>query len=155
MHGNQIGVWTFDEDAAPLRQLMGRLVVPTRDPGFTTVTHALNDWLGQNEVGDGLLTVFLRHTSASLTIQENTDPDVQADLLDALNRLAPEGSGYRHHLEGADDMPAHIKSVLAGISLQIPVVSGQLDLGTWQAVYLVEHRRGAFQRTVTLHYTGA
>lgn len=155
MQGNPVGVWTFDEDAVPLRQLMGRLVVTTKGQGFYSMTYSLNQWLRQNDAGDGLMSLFLRHTSASLAIQENTDPDVQADLLDAFDRLAPQGGGYRHHLEGADDMPAHIKSVLMGVSLQVPVVGGQLDLGTWQAIYVVEHRVSSHQRTLTLHYMGA
>lgn len=154
MSHSPIGAWTFDEDAAPLRQLMGRLVVSSNGRGFYPITQPLNEWLRQNTTGDGLLSLFLRHTSASLTIQENTDPDVQSDLLDAMSRLAPEGGGYRHHLEGADDMPAHIKTALMGVSLQIPVVGGQLDMGTWQAVYLVEHRATAHQRSMTLHYLG-
>ncbi|MFD1695099.1 secondary thiamine-phosphate synthase enzyme YjbQ [Roseibium aestuarii] len=155
MNKHPIGAWTFDEDARPLRQIMGRLVVASPGAGFCPITGDINSWLRNNGALDGLLTLFLRHTSASLTIQENTDPDVQADLLDAFGRLAPEGGGYRHHLEGADDMPAHIKAVLMGVSQQIPVVNGRLDLGTWQAVYLVEHRRQPHQRTLTLHYLGA
>ncbi|WP_417670566.1 secondary thiamine-phosphate synthase enzyme YjbQ [Roseibium sp.] len=155
MSTKSMGIWTLDGDVGQLRQLMGRLVVSTKGQEFYGLTPAINTWLQENKAGDGLLSLFLRHTSASLTIQENTDPDVQADLLDALRRLAPEEVRYRHHLEGIDDMPAHIKAVLTGISLQIPVVGGKLDLGTWQAVYLIEHRMSPHQRSVTLHFIGS
>ncbi|WP_417685086.1 secondary thiamine-phosphate synthase enzyme YjbQ [Roseibium sp.] len=150
-----VGIWTLDGDVGQLRQLMGRLVISTSGQGFQPLTDPVNDWLHENGAGDGLLTLFVRHTSASLTVQENTDPDVQADLIDALRRLAPEDLGYRHHLEGRDDMPAHIKAVLTGVSLQIPVVGGRMDLGTWQAVYMIEHRLGPHQRSITMHYIGA
>lgn len=150
-----VGVWTLDGDVGQLRQLMGRIVVATSGQQFKALTGTVNDWLGENKAGDGLVTLFLRHTSASLAIQENTDPDVQADLIDALRRLAPEDASYKHQLEGIDDMPAHIKSVLTGVSLQIPVVGGSLDLGTWQSVYLIEHRFGNHQRSITMHYIGA
>lgn len=151
---SSLGLWTLDEAEGSLRQSMARLVVPTRGQRFHQISQPVNGWLKSTGVGDGLLTLFLRHTSASLTIQENTDPDVQADIIDALDRLAPEGDGYRHHLEGPDDMPAHIKSHLTGVTLQVPVIDGQMDLGTWQAIYIVEHRKGQHQRTVTLHYLG-
>ncbi len=154
MSRGQIGVWTLDGDVGQLRQQIGRLVIGTDGQEFVTLTEAVDTWLGENRAGDGLLTLFVRHTSASLTIQENTDPDVQADILDALSRLVPTDIEYRHHLEGLDDMPAHIKTVLSGVSLQVPVVGGRLDLGTWQALYLVEHRYGRHQRSVTMHYLG-
>ncbi|NVK34049.1 MAG: YjbQ family protein [Rhodobacteraceae bacterium] len=134
---------------------MGRMMVSTRGDGFVAITDGLNHWLSENQVRDGLLTLFLCHTSASLTIQENTDPDVQADIVDALDRLAPQNVAYRHAMEGADDMPAHIKTVLCGVSLQVPVVNARLDLGTWQAVYVVEHRARAHQRSITMHYLGS
>ncbi|WP_209004004.1 secondary thiamine-phosphate synthase enzyme YjbQ [Labrenzia sp. CE80] len=151
---NPIGVWTLDGDGTQLRQAMGRLVVSTGPRGFHSLTEPVNRWLAENAAGDGLLTLFLRHTSASLVIQENTDPDVQADLVDALDRLAPEDVNYRHSLEGLDDMPAHVKTMLTGVSLQVPVVGGRLDLGTWQAIYLTEHRAQRHQRSVTMHYFG-
>jgi secondary thiamine-phosphate synthase enzyme len=102
----------------------------------------------------GLLTVFVQHTSASLTIQENADPDVQADLLDALAGLAPENAGYRHTVEGPDDMPAHIKALLTQTSLSIPVAAAAPLLGTWQAVYLIEHRTAPHRRDISLMFVG-
>jgi len=111
-------------------------------------------WLADNRADDGLLTVFLRHTSASLTIQENADPAVLADLADALARLAPESRSYRHDSEGPDDMPSHIKSMLTATSLSLPVLAGRMVLGTWQAVYLIEHRLAPHRREVLLHYVG-
>ena len=107
------------------------------------------------KAGDGLLTVFVRHTSASLAIQENADPDVRTDLLDALDRLAPEAADYRHADEGPDDMPAHVKAMLTGVSLSVPVEGGIPILGTWQALYLIEHRRAPHRREVKLHYLGS
>ncbi len=137
-----------------LRQEMARLTVPTAGRGCTEITGTVEAWLAEAGAGNGLLTLYLRHTSASLTIQENADPDVQADLLDALDRLAPETAPWRHVMEGADDMPAHVKSALTDISLSIPVVDGRADRGTWQGIYLVEHRARPHRRTVTLHYLG-
>ncbi|MBA5779142.1 YjbQ family protein [Stappia sp. F7233] len=133
---------------------MGRLVVSTGGRSFLAIGGELNRWLQSVDACDGLLTIFLRHTSASLTVQENTDPDVQDDILDALDRMAPADGGWRHSLEGEDDMPAHIKTVLTGVSLQVPVVDGRLDLGTWQEVFVIEHRCGPHQRSMTLHYQG-
>jgi secondary thiamine-phosphate synthase enzyme len=114
----------------------------------------VQEWLAGSGAGDGLLTVFLRHTSASLTIQENADPDVLADLGDALAQLAPESSRYRHDIEGPDDMPSHIKSMLTSTSLAIPVIGSELGLGRWQAVYLIEHRVRPHRREALLHYFG-
>jgi secondary thiamine-phosphate synthase enzyme len=100
------------------------------------------------------VTLFIRHTSASLTIQENADPTVLDDLTTALARLAPENAGWRHDTEGPDDMPAHVKTMLTATSLQIPVLNGELALGTWQAIYLVEHRARAHRREVVLQFIG-
>ena len=100
------------------------------------------------------MTLFIRHTSASLTIQENADPSVLDDLTTALGRLAPENAGWSHDTEGPDDMPAHIKAMLTATSLQIPVLTGELALGTWQAIYLVEHRRRPHRREVVLQFIG-
>ena len=111
-------------------------------------------WLGDIGAGEGLLTLFIRHTSASLTIQENADPDVLRDLLDALERLAPRAAGYRHASEGPDDMPGHIASMLTATSLSVPVAAGRMLLGTWQALYLIEHRDAPHRREVVLHYIG-
>jgi secondary thiamine-phosphate synthase enzyme len=146
--------WTFEDDGLDLRQRMGRLVVATNGPRLYGIGRGLNAWLKEQGARDGELSIFLRHTSASLTIQENADPDVQADLIDALARLAPEDAGWRHASEGPDDMPAHVKAVLTGVNLQVPVVAGGLDLGTWQEVYVVEHRREPHQRSLTLRYLG-
>jgi secondary thiamine-phosphate synthase enzyme len=137
-----------------LEQAGHRIVVETRGPGFTDVTAQLAAWLAAIRAADGLLTVFVRHTSASLTIQENADPDVLRDLADALDRAAPRNAGYRHGIEGPDDMPAHIKSMLTATTLGIPVAAGKAVLGTWQAVYLVEHRDRPHRREIALHYVG-
>lgn len=143
-----------ETDPARLRQALGRLTVETRGRGFTDATARLAAWLAEIAARDGLLTVFIRHTSASLTIQENTDPDVLADLADALDRLAPADARWRHDLEGPDDMPAHVKTSLTGVSLQIPVRDGRMELGTWQAVYVAEHRAAPHGRSLALHYLG-
>ena len=105
--------------------------------------------------GDGVLLAFLRHTSASLTIQENADPDVRRDLMTALQRLAPEDAGWVHDTEGPDDMPAHVKAMLTGISLHVPVAEGRMLLGTWQGLYLVEHRRRPHAREIVLQFVGS
>ncbi len=118
------------------------------------ITRAISGWLLDQQVGAGLLTLHIRHTSASLTIQENADPDVQADLLDAFDRLAPDHHAYRHDCEGPDDMPAHIKAALTDVNLSIPVRDGRLTLGTWQGIYLVEHRTRPHSRTIDLAYIG-
>jgi secondary thiamine-phosphate synthase enzyme len=109
----------------------------------------------QAGAGDGVLLVYLRHTSASLTIQENADPDVQADLVAALDRLAPEDAPWIHDVEGPDDMPAHVKAMLNGVSLQVPIAGGKLALGTWQGIYLVEHRRRPHSREVIFQFIGS
>jgi secondary thiamine-phosphate synthase enzyme len=130
------------------------LTLRTRGPGFTQITDEIHGWLEEIGASDGLLTVFIAHTSASLTIQENADPDVRRDLVDALNRLAPESHAYRHSSEGPDDMPAHIKALLTSVSLSIPVVGGRSALGTWQGVYVIEHRARQHDRRVELHFIG-
>ena len=141
-------------EAAPLSQALGRITVETRGRGFTDVTGAVRRWLAERQAGDGLLTLFLRHTSASLTVQENADPDVRADLLDALDAVAPENRGYRHSVEGPDDMPAHIKAALTDVSLSVPVTGGAPALGTWQAIYVIEHRAAPHRRELALHFLG-
>ena len=137
-----------------LEQATHRLTVDTKGLGFTDVTAAVASWLKSVKARDGLLTVFIRHTSASLTIQENADPDVLRDLEDALDGAAPRSAPYRHSLEGPDDMPGHIKSMLTSTTLGIPVVSGLTVLGTWQAIYLIEHRDRPHSREIVLHYVG-
>jgi secondary thiamine-phosphate synthase enzyme len=130
------------------------LTVATRGKGFTEITRELARWLDGFGAEDGLLTVFIRHTSASLTIQENADPNVRVDLLDALDTLAPEGVDYAHQEEGPDDMPSHIKSMLTSTSLGIPVKDGRMTLGTWQGVYVIEHRAASHQRNIVLSFVG-
>ncbi len=130
------------------------LSVATQGKGFIEMTGALAGWLKDIAAGNGLLTVFVRHTSASLTIQENADPNVRRDLIDALEALAPEGAHYAHQEEGPDDMPSHIKAMLTSVSLTIPVVDGRMTLGTWQGVYLIEHRASPHRRSVVLSFVG-
>ena len=137
-----------------LSQAFHTLSVDTRGPGLVMITEETGAWLSDIRAGDGLLTLFIRHTSASLLIQENADPDVHVDLVDALDRLAPKDVAYVHDVEGPDDMPAHIKSALTATSLSIPVRSGCMVLGTWQGIYVVEHRDRAHRREVVLHYLG-
>jgi secondary thiamine-phosphate synthase enzyme len=137
------------------QQIHGRLMVETEGQGFTEITEAVSRWVFGTGILHGLLTIFCRHTSASLMIQENADPDVRQDLLTALDRLAPRDAGYVHTTEGPDDMPAHIRTVLSGVSLSIPVVEGQMVLGTWQGIYLVEHRDGPQNRDLVFHLIGA
>jgi secondary thiamine-phosphate synthase enzyme len=131
------------------------LVVETSGAGLFEITSAARRFVGEASATDGVLFCFLRHTSASLTIQENADPDVQTDLTTALRRLAPENAGWVHDAEGADDMPSHIKAMLTGASLHVPVVRGQLGLGTWQGIYLIEHRARPHRRELILQFIGA
>lgn len=138
------------------RQAQEILPVRSRGRGFYDVTREIADWVGGSGIETGLLTLFLRHTSASLTIQENADPDVRADLADYLSALAPEDPArYRHGIEGPDDMPAHIRTMLTQTSLSIPVGGGRPLLGTWQGIYLIEHRRVPHRREIVLHLLGA
>src|SRR5215213_10970719 len=115
------------------------LTVQTSGAGFTDLTAEVAKFVREAGAREGAVTMFIRHTSASLTIQENADPSVLDDLMTALGRLAPEGAGWSHDTEGPDDMPAHIKTMLTAVSLHIPVLKGRLALGTWQAIYLIEH----------------
>ena len=130
------------------------LAVATRGKGFVEITRELADWLSSIAAEDGLLTVFVQHTSASLTVQENADPNVRRDLLDTLEQLAPEDRPYAHNEEGPDDMPSHIKAMLTAVSLSIPVKDGSMTLGTWQGVYLIEHRTAPHRRNVVLSFIG-
>ena len=127
----------------------------TQGQGFTDISRDVAAFLHGGKAGDGILTVFLRHTSASLTNQDNADPDVQTDLLDALNRMAPENAGWAHDTEGPDDMPAHVKAMLTGVSLTIPVKGGKALRGTWQGIYLIEHRRAPHTREIVLQFVGS
>ena len=130
------------------------LILQTQGEGFLDITDETRAFVAEAKVMSGVVTLFLRHTSASLTIQENADPDVLRDLLTALRRLAPVDGGWRHTTEGPDDMPAHVKTMLTNSSVQIPVIHGELMLGTWQAIYLIEHRARPHKREVVLQFVG-
>ena len=131
------------------------LTVQTSGRGFVDLTADIAGFVKDAGAREGAVTLFIRHTSASLTIQENADPSVLGDLMTALDRLAPENAGWRHDTEGPDDMPAHIRTMLTATSLQIPVLRGELALGTWQAIYLIEHRRRPHRREIVLQFMGA
>ncbi|MGJ5176002.1 secondary thiamine-phosphate synthase enzyme YjbQ [Bradyrhizobium oligotrophicum] len=131
------------------------LTVQTAGRGFTDLTREVEAFLRQIAASEGAVTAFIRHTSASLTIQENADPTVLRDLTTALARLAPENAGWVHDTEGPDDMPAHIKTMLSAVSLQVPVHDDRMMLGTWQAIYLIEHRSRPHVREVVLQFIGA
>lgn len=138
-----------------LRQFSHRFEVPTRGKGLYEITHPVAQWLAGRGVREGLLTVFVRHTSASLIVQENADPDVVEDLNTFFNRLVAEDNRlYRHTVEGPDDMPAHIRAALTATQLAVPVVDGRMALGTWQGIYLFEHRASPHRRSVALHWIG-
>jgi secondary thiamine-phosphate synthase enzyme len=130
------------------------LAVETGGEGFLEITREVERFLDDIKANDGVLLLFLRHTSASLVIQENADPDVRTDLVAALKRVAPAGAQWIHQVEGADDMPAHVKSMLNGVSLNVPVVGGKLALGTWQGIYVAEHRARPHRREVILQFVG-
>ena len=131
------------------------LTVQTSGAGFTDLTGEVVKFVRDAGAAEGAVTLFIRHTSASLTIQENADPSVLDDLLTALDRAAPENAGWSHDTEGPDDMPAHIKTMLTATSLQIPVLKGKLALGIWQAIYLIEHRTRPHRREIVLQFIGS
>ena len=138
-----------------MRQVGHQLSVSTRGAGLYDVTPEIGAWLAGQAVHDGLLTVFIRHTSASLVIQENADPDVLRDLNAFFARLAPESTSlYRHNAEGPDDMPAHIRSALTQSQISVPVSGGRMALGAWQAIYVFEHRAAPHTRRLALHLIG-
>ncbi len=138
-----------------LRQAATTLVVETRGRGLVEFTRAAAAWVGQSGVETGLLTLFVRHTSASLLVQENADPDVRGDLDRFFARLVPDGDAlFRHRDEGPDDMSAHVRSALTNVQLSIPVSAGRLVLGTWQGLYLWEHRAHGHRREVAAHLLG-
>ncbi len=138
-----------------MRQATRQLSIETRGKDLIEFTDAVTSFVEAERFVTGLLTLFCRHTSASLLIQENADPDVQADLKSFFEAVAPEGKRYVHSAEGPDDMPAHIRAALTQTQLSIPIVDGRLVLGTWQGIYLFEHRRRPHRRTVVLHALGA
>ena len=140
----------------PLKQFTRQVAVATRGKGLYDITRQVAPWVEEYGMRTGLLTVFVQHTSASLVIQENADPDVVHDLNDFFARLAPEDQRlYRHTVEGPDDMPAHIKSMLNGLSLHVPVAGGKMALGTWQGIYVAEHRARPHRREVVLQFLGS
>jgi secondary thiamine-phosphate synthase enzyme len=131
------------------------LTVQTSGPGFVDLTAEIAKFVDDAGAREGAVTLFVRHTSASLSIQENADPSVLDDLMTALNRLAPEDAGWTHDTEGPDDMPAHIKTMLTATSLQVPVLRSELALGTWQAIYLIEHRARPHRREIVMQFAGS
>lgn len=138
-----------------LRQSQTTLEVPTRGRGLVEITRPVVRWIAESDIGDGLLTLFVRHTSASLLVQENADPVVCADLDRFFARLVPDGEKlFRHRDEGPDDMPAHVRAALTAVQISIPLQGGQLVLGTWQGIYLWEHRLAPHRREVVLHLLG-
>lgn len=138
-----------------MRQVSHQLSIPTRGKGLYSINRQVATWVADSGMRQGLLTVFMQHTSASLVIQENADPDVQSDLERFFSRLVPEGDPiYDHTTEGPDDMPAHVRAALTQTSLSIPLVAGSLTLGIWQGIYVFEHRSSGQRRNVMLHLIG-
>ena len=137
-----------------IRQATGSLEIATTRQGLVEITDRVARWVDGQEMTEGLLTLFCRHTSASLLIQENAAREVRSDLEDYFARIAPEGAHYAHDDEGPDDMPAHLRTALTGVQLAIPLTRGALALGRWQGIYLFEHRRRPHRRTVALHLLG-
>ena len=138
-----------------MRQISDELTVKTRGRSLVEVTDQLQKWLSRNVVSEGVLTLFIQHTSASLTIQENADPDVQVDMLNYFKNLVRDGDpSFIHRAEGPDDMSAHIRSALTDVSLSIPVLGGRMRLGTWQGIYVFEHRTSPHDRRLALNFMG-
>ena len=137
-----------------LRQASALLPIRAERPGLLEITDDVRDFVGKTGIGDGLLTLFCRHTSASLVIQENAAPAARRDLEAYFARIAPESSGYEHDDEGPDDMPAHLRAALTQTQLSIPVKGGKPVLGTWQGIFLFEHRRNTPDREIALHLVG-
>jgi len=138
-----------------MRQATGFLTIDTRRQGLLDISDVVRRWVADQQMRDGLLTIFCRHTSASLLIQENAAPEVRTDLEAYFARLAPESADYLHDDEGPDDMPAHLRTALTQVHLSIPVIDGEMALGTWQGIYLFEHRRRAHRRSLALHIAAA
>lgn len=137
-----------------MRQSLATIIVETDGKGLIDITRRIESEVRSTGIVKGMLTLFCRHTSASLTIQENAAPEVRHDIVDWLDRIAPENGGWTHDFEGPDDMPAHIKTVVTGVSLNIPVANGRTLLGTWQGIYLIEHRARPHRREIALHVIG-
>lgn len=137
-----------------MRQATGNLSVRAPSRGLHEITRPIADWAADSGISDGLLTIFCRHTSASLVIQENAAPAARRDLERYFEQIAPEGAAYEHDDEGPDDMPAHLRTALSSVHLSIPVIEGQLALGTWQGIYLFEHRARPHDRQIVLHLLG-
>jgi secondary thiamine-phosphate synthase enzyme len=131
------------------------LTVDTSGEGFFEITREVARFVDHVKARDGVLLLFMRHTSASLVIQENADPDVRTDLVTALSRLAPANASWVHDVEGPDDMPAHVKAMLNGVTLHVPIAGGKLMLGTWQGIYVAEHRARPHRREVVLQFLGS
>lgn len=138
-----------------MKQAFHTVTVSTQGPGLTEFSAAAEAFIRAEKLGDGLLTCFIRHTSASLLVQENADSDVQKDLVDFFARLVKRGMDYRHIAEGPDDMPSHIRAALTQTSVSIPIRQGKPALGTWQGLYVFEHRDAAHRREVLLHFIGS
>jgi secondary thiamine-phosphate synthase enzyme len=148
---SRTGLSTVNADAI----VSSLLTVQTSGAGFVDLTAEIAKFVSDARAREGAVALFIRHTSASLTIQENADPSVLADLMTTLDGLAPEDAGWSHDTEGPDDMPAHVKTMLTATSLHVPVLKGELALGTWQAIYLIEHRARPHRREVVLQFTGS
>jgi len=143
------------QDVTPQFIATATLAIDTTGPGFVEFTRDAARFLTEADAGEGVLLAYLRHTSASLVIQENADPDVQTDLVTALDRIAPADAGWVHVTEGPDDMPAHVKAMVNGVSLHVPVIGGRLATGTWQGLYLAEHRSRPHRREIVLQFIGS
>jgi secondary thiamine-phosphate synthase enzyme len=137
-----------------MRQQLHTLEIRTTGKSLVSITRPIVDWVAQTGIVTGLLTLWCRHTSASLTVQENADPAVRRDILDYFERLAPENAGYVHDDEGPDDMPAHLRTMLTSTQMSIPVANARPVLGTWQGLYLFEHRTAPHRREIVLHLLG-
>jgi secondary thiamine-phosphate synthase enzyme len=149
------GSLSLSDSFAPELIATATLVVDSRGGSFTEITGEALRFLSESRAKDGALFLFIRHTSASLVIQENADPDVRRDLVSALDRVAPADAPWVHAVEGPDDMPAHVKTMLTGVSLHIPVVGGTLALGTWQGIFIAEHRARPHRREIVLQFIGS
>ena len=138
-----------------IKYQQGEIIIKTSGQAMYEITHNINSWLIKEQINNGQLNIFIKHTSASLCIQENASEDVMEDILDYFKKIVPENpSLYKHNIEGKDDMPAHIKSILTQTSLIIPVKDNQMDLGTWQGIFLFEHRIASMQRRLKLTLIG-